>query len=128
MKRRYQVAVCIYALVLLWLMCAPQPLGDLPGELELSDVVGHLVAYGGFALTISMGIWRSGRELPVMCLLRQPAVLSASYGLILECAQIAMPMRTFEWKDVLMNTVGALLAQWFFCLAVGAHPLRWHKR
>lgn len=87
---------------------------ELPSAFLISDVLSHGVGYAALgALALLSGLR------PVWAL-----VVAGSYGLLLEVAQGLVGYRTFEWKDVVVNIVGALIGiaitSWSFRLRLPA--------
>lgn len=72
---------------------------DLPSAFLISDVLSHGVGYAALgALAVLSGLR------PVWAV-----AVAGSYGFLLEVAQGLVGYRTFEWKDVVVNIVGALI-------------------
>ena len=110
MKRPYQVALALYMLFLLWALCVRFTAPDtqpIPGLMETA----HMGLFGGMSVLIGVAFRRSQQDPGPALLYLAPLVAAAAYGLFLECVQIALPHRTFDWYDVAYNLAGAALAQ-----------------
>ena len=129
MRTPYQLAVASYMLLALWALCTPSPI-DEPPRIPFLFQAAHMGLFGGMAVLIGLGFRRSRPGAALGLLFVIPILSAASYGLILECVQIIVPPRTFQWSDAGFNLAGALLAQVAFlrlCRAgvVPAADARW---
>jgi len=110
LKRTYGVVIPIYMLFVLFMLCADFDFGDgpsLPGLLETA----HMGLFGGLSALLGLALRRSRQNPGPALLYLAPIIAAAAYGLSLECVQIALPHRSFEWKDAGLNLAGATLAQ-----------------
>ncbi len=110
MKRPYQVALAIYMLFVLFMLSADFDFGDgpnLPGLLEAA----HFGLFGGMSVLIGIAFRRSQPDPGPALLYLAPLVAAAAYGLFLECVQLTLPHRSFDWNDAAYNLAGAALAQ-----------------
>jgi len=86
-------------LVTAWFSLMPaKTIGKLPGW----DKAWHGGSYFALALPICL-LYGPGRY-PMKIL-----AMLIVYGAVLECGQIYVPGRSFEWGDLLANSVGATL-------------------
>ena len=118
-SRWSHAAAAAWALVVAVLLLMPAYLlpvapSDLPSLLEGSaDKLGHVALFFVLAWLLA----RSFRELPALRRPRLAAVLvAATYGGLLELAQLLLAARTPELADSLANLAGGLLA---LCVAPG---------
>jgi len=114
MKAHQQVlswlGVGLYALLTLWLMCAPQPLPETPRTPSVAGL-GHFVIFGGLAGMVAWGLHTTWTALPSRAHFWIPIGAASAYGVILESAQYFIPERQFDLFDIVLNIVGALCAQ-----------------
>ncbi len=106
----YWGAVGIYALLTLWLMCAPRPLPEMPSTSYASGI-GHFVIFAGMAGVFSHAMRQTWPECSRMRLFWIPGLSTSIYGMLLETAQYFIPARTFDMTDVLLNIGGAFAMQ-----------------
>jgi VanZ family protein len=95
-------------------------LGVLPGVPEIapgvSDSAAHGIAYAGFAALLFVSFLpRVGK--------RKAAVVSVlgaiAYGGLVEALQIFQPARSVEIRDIVANSVGAVIAALVLYLVLG---------
>lgn len=110
MKRPYQAAIVLYMLFVLFMLSADFDFGDGPGLPGLLEAA-HFGLFGGMSALIGIAFRRSQPDPGPALLYLAPLVAAAAYGLFLECVQISLPHRSFEWKDAGLNLAGAALAQ-----------------
>ena len=79
------------------------PLGLFP----FSDWL-HLLAYGGFAVTLAYAFQHS--TLPEWQVLLAVFLVTVGYGASIELLQAGLPNRTFAVADMVVNALGAALA------------------
>ncbi len=76
-------------------------------EIFLSDAACHLVCYGGLAFVVW---WDYSRQKIFPLSLRRIFLYCFLYSLFIEVYQIPLPWRSFEAKDLLINSAGILLS------------------
>ncbi len=76
-------------------------------EIFLSDAACHLVCYGGLAFIVW---WDYSRQKPYPLSLGKIFLYCFLYSLFIEIYQIPLPWRSFEAKDLLVNSAGILLS------------------
>lgn len=79
------------------------PLGLFP----FSDWL-HLLAYGGFAVTLAYAFQHSTR--PAWQVLLAVFLITVGYGVSIELLQAGLPNRSFAVADMLVNALAAALA------------------
>lgn len=95
---------------------ASQPAIQTPGILY-GDKLGHFLAY--FSLTIWFAqLYLRPRHFVIM-------LLFIAMGIGVEFVQGQNPLRSFEYGDMLANSVGALLAWCLASTSAGTVLLRW---
>ena len=109
-KLRYQIVTFLYAAAVFWLLCVPDPLGGVSVGGWLLLVV-HAGLFAGMAGIITLGIVRSRDSTHPVMLFLIPAVAASLYGLLLEIVQVTVPLRAFEWQDVIANMAGVALME-----------------
>lgn len=99
-------------MLLTYLLLSPSPLsflGTAGGGLErtadavLTGFVQHLTAYTIWTVLLLLGFGAPGRD-------RSIGAAAAGHGLLMECGQMFVPHREFDWLDVLANAGGVLVA------------------
>lgn len=109
---RFLAILCWVFLTMLLLL--PNPLAlfmGLPVEETPGQGYEHLIAFGGLACCVQLGLSRweraiSDKALPL--LFGRWIGMMAIYALATELLQILVPKRTFGWEDLLQNFLGIL--------------------
>ncbi len=104
---RAVVTVLVAVIVLLGLLPTHEALSAVAGEAEgAATVAGHFLQYAllGFALPVALRGWRPGRRV-----LLAVGLAAAGLGLAIEAMQLALPYRSGEAGDVVVNSAGAVL-------------------
>lgn len=109
--KKYKLSI-IWALIML-LATTMKPGDDMPKiEIPYMDKIVHFGIFGvlGFLITYEQ------RRAQLITL-----ILCALYGAMIEVIQLFLPWRSFEWADMLADTLGAiagiLAAKWLISYA-----------
>jgi VanZ family protein len=91
----------IVALIILGASVMPAQTIESAGlSKEIYHIKGHFLFYGLFCLTLYKGFGKTGISLGIAIL----------YGTLMELLQRHVPGRAFEYLDIAVNSLGALLA------------------
>lgn len=82
----------------------PKPLGGVRDYLDIHDFSKNAFGFAVLALTMHLAFDRGGADRPG----RRTAVLAAVI-VLLELAQLALPTRTCDWRDVAAGWMGIVL-------------------
>lgn len=89
----------------------------IPYQLDQSipgmDKVVHAAMYGVLAGIVSLGMRRSGRSYSPRMQFLLPVLFALAYGISDEIHQRFVPGRNFDPWDILANTAGAVLVQYY---------------
>ena len=128
-------------LILVGVTVLTQGLSVRPGGIEVGIAVGivavyvllgvrmavpersHLMEYGILAVLVYEALSEraaNGRRVP--CPAVGAFLATALIGVLDECMQAVLPIRMFEWRDILFNVLAALAA------IIGMVALRWSRR
>lgn len=114
MKWYYCVLTATYC-GLLFYLSSQSELPDTGAVFPLGDKTAHMIAYGGLAGLVSIGIRRSNDSVAPVVQWSVPIAFAVLYGFTDELHQAFVPIRTFEWLDLVADGVGACLAQAWLC-------------
>lgn len=113
MKVRYRILLTVYCAGLLAALCTPHPPDAVPPLPGVASTA-HVVLFGGMAAIIALGLFRSNPAVSRWALWLAPVTAATAYGLFLECVQLYVPYRNFDWMDVAFDLLGAVLMQALF--------------
>lgn len=119
----YSLAILAYCGVIFWLSSQPEPLHLNMNDIAGLDKVLHMLAYGGLAALVSVGLRRSREPVHPMVQFLGPVALAFLYGMFDECHQYFVPERMFDPLDLVADLSGALLVQWALCKYVWKIPI-----
>lgn len=105
--RNARILLVPYLLFMAWAFLWPVSPAVGPGR---SDLVGHLVAFAGLAVLLSLAVRRWWVVL----------LVGIGLGVLLETAQLLIPGRTFDRLDMAANLVGVMVG----ALLIRAAPRR----
>lgn len=95
----YAILTTVAALAILVLSVMP-PLSLNSGRPATSGVTLHLLAYGTLCVLLCMWLHFAGKtRTPTL----HAALLTALFGVLVECVQFAVTYRSFELSDILVN-------------------------
>lgn len=114
MKWYYYVLTAMYC-GLLFYLSSQSELPDTGAVFPLGDKAAHMIAYGGLAGLVSVGIRRSNEFVLPVVQWSVPIAFTVFYGFTDEVHQAFVPVRTFEWGDLVADGAGACLAQAVLC-------------
>ena len=123
MKWHYYVATALYC-GLIFFLSSRQDLPDTGNLLPFGDKFAHVLAYGGLAAIVSIGMRRSNERLLPAAQWLVPIAFTVLYGISDELHQWFVPHRSADPWDVVADGVGALLVQWVLCRAWWKIPIR----
>lgn len=114
MKWYYYVATAMYCVGIFWLSSQPE-LPDVGIEVPFADKFAHMIAYGGLAGLVSIGIRRSNASVPPSVQWLIPVAFAVLYGVTDEVHQRFVPHRAFDLWDLVADGIGAMAAQCMLC-------------
>lgn len=123
MKWYYYVLTAMYCGLIFYLSSQP----ELPRtgiEIPYFDKLAHMIAFGGLAGLVSIGIRSSNESVPPRVQWLVPIAVAALYGVTDEIHQTFVPMRTFDLWDLAADGLGAILVQAVLCGAWWRVPIR----
>ena len=115
MNWKYALATLAYCAFIYFESSKPIPFQadqSIPGI----DKVAHALLYGALAALVSLGMRRSTRTYPPRVQFLLPILFAFLYGISDEIHQYYVPSRNFDPWDVLANTAGAVLVQYWLCV------------
>ncbi|GIV39287.1 MAG: hypothetical protein KatS3mg033_1087 [Thermonema sp.] len=114
---RYNLFGILWGLLIAFLVLLPGQEMPPTGDLLLFDRVAHAFVFMVWVLMLIVGFCKQTTFLYLHYYAERVAIATAIlYGALLEVLQFASVGRTFEWEDLLMNTVGVLLGWMLFVL------------
>jgi hypothetical protein len=114
-----RIGVFLYCALIFYLSSRndyPKTLAWWPGRFPEPSLIVHFLLYAGLSFFVLIDFRRETWEL----LRRNAAVVAvvfcAFYGLSDEVHQLFVPLRTFELRDIAMDTLGSVASMVFFRL------------
>jgi VanZ family protein len=109
-----RLAALLNAMLVMWLSLTPRP-PTLPGLMPSGeDLAAHVAMHTVLAAALVMGWPGVGA-----------AALAFSLAVALEVGQLVVPGRTFDWRDLAANLLGAALGSGSAAYLVRFIPPRW---
>jgi VanZ family protein len=107
---RYNLFGIIWGLLIAFLVLLPGQEMPPTGDLLLFDRVAHAFVFMVWVLLLIVGFKKQTTVLYLHYYAERAAIFIALlYSALLEELQFFSAGRTFEWEDLLMNTVGVLM-------------------
>ncbi len=115
MKRSYAILTVLYAAVIAWLLCVPQPIPEMPMLLFPGmDKLVHALLFAGLSGLIGTGIIKARQTIAPLWWHGPPAFFATLYGICLEGVQLYVPGRSCSGWDMLWDALGAAGIQGIF--------------
>ncbi|MET6999643.1 VanZ family protein [Chitinophaga defluvii] len=115
---KYYLPAILWILLILFLCTLPSK--DVPkvswfGKLPVDKIV-HFCLWGGTVFFLCIGYFRQNKHISALTMAVM-ALLAACYGLAIELVQkFLTSSRSFEWDDLLADSLGAFAGIWVFKL------------
>ena len=114
MVLRYNTFTVVWALIILGLTLLT---GETHSNMSISmlDKIVHSFMFGTLSFLMIVGFKKQSEYTYLHFHAVAVAIaITVLYGTLIECLQLAVPGRCFEWLDVLANSVGAILGYVMF--------------
>ncbi len=114
MKNRYFILVAACIVLLPLLATIPLPVSYFI-PVRFADKPVHMLAYGGLAALITLGMYHSSKNYAPWKIFVIPGVIASLVGVVGETLQLFVPTRNFGYLDMAANVMGAVGMQIFIC-------------
>lgn len=86
-------------------------------DIAIMDKIVHTVMFGVLSLLLIVGLKKQHEVMFLHFKAAPVAIITVSvYGALIECIQLLIPGRYFEWQDIAANALGAFVGYGLFLL------------
>lgn len=110
----YYILTAAYC-AMIFALSSSQDLGTVELPFNGADKLIHMTLYAGLAACVSVGIRRSKRPPSPWKQVFVPILFAFFYGFTDEIHQIYVPLRSFDFADMVADLAGATVIQAILC-------------